>query len=305
MSKKYKPRKLPFAYDTSSLFLPWIMMLMVFLATLSLAGALSVQNMTAKWSLSMTGSLTVQVLPPKEFAGADMTERAKNATMVEVNKAVDFLKDVRSVKQVKIVPLPDLQELLKPWLGEAILDEGFPLPRLIDVTIDDGDDVDLNKLKDELVKVAPNASLDVHRIWLAKLMKLATSLNLTALGILGLVLLTTSFAVIYATVTSLEVHRPAIELLHLIGARDGYIASLFAQRTMIFSFGGAIVGAVISVPIVIVTVLLAKSLEVGMVADGRLDGWDWFYVLIVPFASALVSGITAYVTVAFKLRRTL
>ena len=70
-------------------------------------------------------------------------------------------------------------------------------------------------------------------------------------------------------------------------------------------FGGAIVGAVISVPIVIVTVLLAKSLEVGMVADGRLDGWDWFYVLIVPFASALVSGITAYVTVAFKLRRTL
>ena len=305
MSKKYKPRKLPFAYDTSSLFLPWIMMLMVFLATLSLAGALSVQNMTAKWSSSMTGSLTVQVLPPKEFAGADMTERAKSATMVEVNKAVDFLKDVRSVKQVKIVPLPDLQELLKPWLGEAILDEGFPLPRLIDVTIDDGDDVDLNKLKDELVKVAPNASLDVHRIWLAKLMKLATSLNLTALGILGLVLLTTSFAVIYATVTSLEVHRPAIELLHLIGARDGYIASLFAQRTMTFSFGGAIVGAAISVPIVIVTVLLAKSLEVGMVADGRLSGWDWFYVLIVPFASALVSGITAYVTVAFKLRRTL
>lgn len=298
--KKYT-QNLPFAYDTSSLFLPWIMMLMVFLASLTMAGSLAVNNMTEHWNSSIAGSLTVQVMPSSVKAAGNMLDN----TMAEVDRAVAVLKQAKGIKDVRVLSDAELGKLLEPWLGNIDLQDDIPVPRLIDVKINMAENVDFPKLKDELAKYAPNASLDIHRVWLAKLMSLAATLNFLAWVVMLLALVTTAVTVMYATFTSLEVHRPAIELLHLIGARDAYISLLFSRRTLTFSFGGALVGMLLAIPLIIIIGTMAAGLEGGVLANASLSALQWLLIAALPFAAAILSGFTAFLTVGFKLKRTM
>ena len=56
---------LPLSDNPAIRILPWIIALMVYLATLTLAGGLLVATMADEWSRSLTGALTVQVTPTK------------------------------------------------------------------------------------------------------------------------------------------------------------------------------------------------------------------------------------------------
>ena len=56
---------LPLRGDATSRFLPWIIGVMVFLATLSVAGLLLAQDVTERWRSALAGTLTVQVPPPR------------------------------------------------------------------------------------------------------------------------------------------------------------------------------------------------------------------------------------------------
>ncbi len=297
--KKYT-QNLPFAYDTSSLFLPWAMMLMVFLASLTMAGALAVNNMVEHWNSSISGSLTVQVMPSSVKAAGNMVDN----TIAEVDRAVAVLKETTGITQVRVLDNSELGKLLEPWLGDVALQDDIPIPRLIDVKIAVPENVNFPKLKDELAKYAPNASVDVHRVWLAKLMSLASALNFLAWVVMLLVLITTAVTVMYATITSLEVHRPAIELLHLIGARDAYISLLFSRRTLTFSFGGALIGMILALPLIIIIGTMASGLEGGVLANGSLNFAQWLLIIALPLGAALLSGFTAFLTVSFKLKRT-
>lgn len=294
-------RNLPFAYDSSSLFLPWIMMLMVMLATLALAGTLSVNNMLEHWNSSMSGSLTVQVMPSSIKSRGNIVDN----TMEEVDRAVAVVKEAKGVKSARALEVSELQKLLKPWLGDTALEGDIPLPRLIDVEIDETIDFDVESLQKELQKYAPNASVDVHRIWLEKLSKLANTIKISAFVVLGLVLFTALATVVYATITSLAVHRPAIEILHLIGAKDTYIAYLFSKRTLLFSFVGALLGTMIAMLLVFLVGNVLAMFEEGLITNGSLDTKDWSFLLFLPLVAALISGLSAYVTVNYKLKRSL
>ena len=298
--KKYT-QNLPFAYDTSSLFLPWIMMLMVFLASLTIAGSLAVNNMVKYWNSSISGSLTVQVMP----SSVKTSENIVDNTMAEVDRTVAVLKQTPGITDVHVLNNDEIGKLLEPWLGNIALHEDLPVPRLIDVKINIPENLNLPKLKDELAKYAPNASLDVHRIWLAKLISLASTLKFLAWMVLLLVLITTAITVIYATFTSLEVHKPAIELLHLIGARDAYIALLFSRRTLTFSLAGAFIGTFLALPLIIIIGTMLSGLQEGLLARASLAWFQWFFIASIPIFAAVLSAVTAFLTVACQLKRTM
>ena len=200
---------LPFAGDTSGWFLPWMVMLMVFFAGLTTAGALSLNSMLSRWSRSISGSLTVQVIPIEENGRVN-----KKKTQQETQEVLDILRKTAGIASANVLTDSQMKDLLRPWLGDTFLLDDLPMPHLIDVQLIPGAEVDLDMLKALLNKNTPNASLDVHKLWLGKLVRLVQTLDLLTSALLSLVIATTSVIVIYVTCSSLAVHKPVIELLH-------------------------------------------------------------------------------------------
>ena len=57
---------LPLNADPSSRFLPWIIGLMIYLASLAIVIGLSVNQLTSQWVQGLTDSLILEMPPPEE-----------------------------------------------------------------------------------------------------------------------------------------------------------------------------------------------------------------------------------------------
>ncbi|WP_414717698.1 cell division protein FtsX, partial [Sulfitobacter sp. UBA1132] len=253
-----------------------------------------------QWSGQIEGSLSIQV-PPTELANRSPAEReaALQGTVDSIIEQVSTLPGIARIEELS----PDtMAALLEPWLGPDEVISELPIPRIIEVTPETGFNFDA--LESRLGVIAPEAVLDDHRIWIERIADVAFSVEL-ALALLIVVLFgATMLSVVFATRSGLSIHHRIIELLHLIGAQDGYIASQFGRHNRRLAFFGALIGLLIALPV---------SALIGWL--GLRAGWPvpslvlspTFIGLIVaiPFIVALVAGITANRTVLRVLHRML
>lgn len=293
-----KSASLPFTNDASALFLPWMIMLMVFFATLSTAGVLSLNSMVGRWGASVSGSLTVQILPAHENGKIDRLQMQR-----ETEQVLALLRSTAGVSSAGVLTERQLKDLLKPWLNETVLMDDLPMPRLIDVQLLDGAKIDLNELAERMSVAAPHASMDVHKLWMGKLYKLATALEMLGSTVLSLVFATTSLIVIYVTVSSFRVHRPIVELLHQMGARDNFICRRYAERIAVFSFLGAIFGIGAALPVLFSVASLVSGFGGGLLSEARFTAANWCVVGLIPAGAVALSTFCAYLTVRRTLRR--
>lgn len=292
-----RKQEVPLQDDNSNVFLQVMVCIAVFLFGVTLAGTLSVNAMIKTWNDSILGALTVQIMP--------VVENNKEAMTAEVlrqqSKAVEFLNEWPGVE--KATPLTDkqLNRLLQPWLGDGVDVSDLPAPRLIDVKVKKGMHINFSKLAESLVKEIPLASVDDHKIWLDKLIKFADSLRLLAMVVLILVVAVTSGAIFYCTQTSLGLHHHVIEILHLMGAKDTYVAQQYARKACFLGFMGGVYGLILVIPTIFVISGLASQIEGGIVSETTLSMMDWLIIFSLPLFSCFISMITAYYTVKHTL----
>ncbi|WP_019646890.1 cell division protein FtsX [Novispirillum itersonii] len=288
---------LPIAADPGNRFLPLLVAAMVFLATLALAGALGLQDMTTRWRGAMTGTLTVQVPPVAGESAAD--------TAARVERVVRLMVSLPDVAAASAVADDQLVQMLQPWLGSDVLITDLPVPRLVDVTLKNEAVTGLDAMLARVRDVAPGALIDDHRVWLARLIALADGIRLLAWAILGLVGVATTAAVVYATRSGLAVHRPHIEVLHLIGATDGYVARQFARRALVHGLIGGLSGFILAVPALVGLLILLAPLEGGLVPVLSPVPVHFLGLALLPVFAGAVVMMTAYRTVRRQLARML
>lgn len=74
-------------------FLPWVIAVMTFLATLMMAGALATDTAIRGWNTSLTGTLTVEIAADPD---ADMSARVEDA--VTLLRATAGVRDARPLE---------------------------------------------------------------------------------------------------------------------------------------------------------------------------------------------------------------
>src|SRR5207302_9015757 len=129
------------------------------------------------------------------------------------------------------VPLDDAAnaKLLEPWLGQGIRVQDLQLPRLIDVRLDPAAQLDRDALAKSLADLVPGARIDDNQRWLDRLYDAALAIELIAALVVLLVAAAAVMSIVFATRTGLAIHHGTVEVLHLIGARDTYIAGQFQR----------------------------------------------------------------------------
>ncbi len=291
--------ELPLKGDSTSLFLQIMISIAVFLFAVTLSGVLSINTMLQNWNESILGSLTVQIMPVNHVN----RDKALAETLAHQEKAVEFLGSLPEIE--KVTPLNDgqLEKLIQPWLGDGINIADLPMPRIIDVKIKRGAEVDFVKLAAQLAQATPMASIDNHKLWLNKLIKFADGLKMLAMCILALVIMITSGAIFYTTQTSLGLHSYTIGILHLMGAKDTYVAQQYAKRTAILALEGGLIGLAIAIPTIFGIASLAQQIEGGIISEAKLSFEAWGVILSLPLLASFIAMITAYYTVKKTLQK--
>jgi cell division transport system permease protein len=283
---------LKLADDPAGRYLPSVVATMVFLAVLALVGAIGLQQATETWSRSIEGSLTVQIGDAK---ARDAQQR--------IDKAVALLKAAPGVESARPLTRPEIDKLLEPWLGKTALDADLPVPALIDVRLVKGAAVDTAALASQLQQAVPGTRVDDHKPWLASMVRLARTLQWLAVAVVALVGLSTVALVVFATRAGLAVHRDMIEVLHLIGARDGQIAEQFESQTFRRAAAGSVLGLVAAAAIVALVARFASALDAPLLPSVQLGPKSWAILVAAPIAATILAIVTARLTVLTTLRR--
>ena len=285
--------------ESTSLFLQIMISIAVFIFAITLSGVLSINSMLNNWNNSILGSLTVQIMPINNMD----KEKALAETLAHQDKAMAFLKELDGVESVVSLSDAQLAQLIQPWLGDDVNIDKLPVPRIIDVKLEKNANIDFNKLSADLNKVSEFASVDNHKLWLNKLITFANGLKFLATAILALVILITSGAIFYTTKMSLGLHKTVIEILHIMGAKDAYIAQQYARRMGALALIGGLFAIVFAVPTIFIIGNLAMQIEGGIISDANLNNNDWMLIVSLPLFSLTIAMLTAYYTVKQTLHK--
>jgi cell division transport system permease protein len=287
---------IPFARDGSVRFLPWLLALMVYLAGLAVVGTLLLNSALADWNRGLTGVMTVE-LPPA--ANADDGQ-------AEMKLVLALLRATRGVTAAKELPRAEVANLVEPWLGGAVAQ--LALPRLVDVRVDPEHRPDLRALRANLAAAAPGAMLDDARQRFDRLFNLGLSVEATAVIIVVLIVAAAVLTTVFTTRAGLAVHHNVIEILHILGAHDSYIARQFARQSLGLGMRGGLIGLALAV----VTLLLlghaadTASLfgpDLRLLPTVSLRPLQWLSLIALPIAAAAISYFTALATVTRALAR--
>jgi len=288
---------LPLTREPSTKLLPWIIGVMAYLAVLIFAGALMLAESAANWDRDLTHGLTVQIPPGDGDAVAALDERVAGAEKV--------LRDTAGVEAVKVVSAEVTAQALEPWLGSTSEMKDLPLPRVIEVHLADGAKIDAEKLSAALDKVAPGVVIDSNDFWRDQIIILVRGLETLAMVTIGLIGFTAMAAVIFAIRSSVAIQRDVIEVLHLIGATDDYVAHEFQRQAFRIALSGSVLGTVCALGTLLLMGRLAANLETALMPDLSLSVWQSVLLWSVPLLASLIATTTARRTVLNALRRML
>ena len=269
------------------------MAVMSYLACLAIGALILVDRAVTSWTSGLTQEMTVQV---SHVRGTDIA--------AEVDEAHAIVSGFPGILEAEVLDEDAGARLLEPWLGSRAL-EGLPVPRLIRVVADPANPPDLEALAEALAGVK-GVHLDTHRKWEAELTRMARALSVLSYAILFLISVSAIAIVIFATRAVLQANRHIVDLLHLVGARDSYIARQIDGRFLRTGLLSGFIGVGLGL---LTFLLLGLSSSGGMGAASRsllfaapeIAIWSYAFLFAVPLAATLICLITARVTLMRRL----
>jgi cell division transport system permease protein len=285
----------------SDRMLPFLVGAMAFLAALALGGWVATASLAQHWRLGAAAAMTVQVTHP--------TDPAAQGTGTRESAVVALLNGTPGIAEARALTDDQVADLLRPWLGSGMERLSIPLPAVVQVHLSE-DGPDLDALDRRLNAVAPGTLTETHGVWIGRLSALARSLQACA-GVALLVVACVAVSVIaVATRAGLSARREAIEIVHGLGATDGYIAARFAGRATMLAAIGALVGALLALPVLLGLARLSAPFAAAPAADdaaanalAALPPGLWVALPALPLAAAAIGFLTAQGTVRRWLRR--
>ena len=274
------------------------MAVMCYLACLAIGALILINRAVDDWTHGISREVTVQL---RQISSVDIE--------AELQKAATLLKNTKGVAQVETLDRGSSLKLLEPWLGKTNLDD-LPIPRLIRVTINETSPPDFVSLEKILAANIKGASLDTHRRWETELARMAHSLTLLSWWILALICGSAVAMVIFAARAALDTNREVVDVLRLVGAKNGFIARQIGKR---FFVTGMVAGCA-GIALAAVTFLTLGS--TGDAADSGVAAASFSLlfaphsdltftlvaVLAVPVIATLIALVTAHITLTHMLR---
>jgi cell division transport system permease protein len=208
-----------------------VIAIMTFLAALTLGAVVLIRGTATEWQSEVAREVTIQVRPTP---GRDIEADVKAASEIAAGQP--------GIAGVRPYSKAETARLLEPWLGTGLTFDDLPVPRLIVVRISSDSAPDLAQLAKAVATQVPGATVDDHRGWVDRMSSMARASVGIGLAVTVLVLIATVLSVTFATGGAMAANRPIIEVLHFVGANDGFIARQFQRHFLLLGLTGGVIG---------------------------------------------------------------
>lgn len=278
--------------DAREAALFFVVAALCFLAALSALTARASYGAAAGWTADVEGEMTVRL------RGVD-ARTAKETT--------DLIAAMNGVESARLISREEATDLLTPWFGRNGLPAGLPLPVLIEVHARP-DVINLAPdMQRQLTEAGLAASVDDHSNWAGDVRRTLGTVRLAALGAVALLVATAIAVIAFATHAALLARRDIVDVLHLTGAEDRFIANLFERRFWILGLKSGSVGAMSALGLA--ALLIFATGQGGgrswLLPELRLDFWDLVILLATPVLAAIAARGAARTTVLRTLSGTI
>jgi len=276
-----------------------VVAIMSFLAALTVGAVEIVHVAAAEWRADVAREATIQVRP---LPGRDLD--------ADVRKAAEIAKAAAGVVDARAFTKEETERLLEPWLGAGTDLGALPVPRLVQLKVKTGAAPDFGQLRRALAEGVPNATLDDHRGFASQLATISNAVTLTGLAILALVLAAIVLSVAFATRGAVAANRAVVEVLHFVGARDSFVARIFARHFLAVGLQGGLIGGAVAAAIFGLARLLANVLgtlpgggnAASFLGHFALNARGFLWIASVAAAMAFVTALSCRITVHRTLR---
>ncbi len=271
-----------------------ILAIMCFLACLSVGAMTLVVQAASDWQEEVSREITIQIRP---LAGVDVQQ--------EMDKAADLARDTAGIVSVRVLSTQENERLLEPWLGAGISLESLPVPRLIVLETARGQVPDVAALRAGLEKNVRGAVLDDHQVWRQRLALMTRTFVGVGVLIMGLVLTATALSVVFATRGAMASNRDIVEVLHLVGADDRFIAKEFQLRFLVLGLEGGAYGGIAALLFFVLAPVIGSKMSGGageaqfqmLFGTASMGGRGLIGIVLTMMLIALISAFTSRWTV--------
>lgn len=238
----------------------------------------------------------------------DITVVMRDTDRRTAENAADRVSGLAAVFEARVLSRDEVEALLEPSLGPGGMPEGLPVPMLMVVQADTavGDpSPDIERILNEVGvdgDVAGNAG------YADNVRGALGVLRLVALSIVALLSATAIAVIAFATHAALLARRDIVDVLHLSGAEDRYIASLFERRFWVLALQAGLGGAVAALMVTALIVFSgggSQGVESQLLPRLSLDFWDIVILLVTPVMAGLAARLAARLAVLASLKETL
>jgi cell division transport system permease protein len=295
MAENKKNRKrydLPLHRGSGGQLVTWIVGVMSYLTILMMVLVFALSSIQHYWQAGMTGRMTLEIPYNKEMSFSDDKK-------LELEKSLNALNGV----QAHFLTMDDIAKLVGPWLGTGEVLQELPLPTLVDITrLDLPDAASTDDIQEAAKKIIPDATLDTHEEWLAELMHLAKACRMILIIISVILAFTAAMTVAATARTRLALHKAEVDLLHLIGATDSYIATQFQRQAFRLATEGAGAGLLIAIITMAVIGFAKQQLGDTVIPQLHLSALQWLTLIATPVFAGIIAMIASRFTVLHALK---
>ena len=275
--------------DAREMALFFVVGALCFLAALATLSAKSTYGAARSWTAEVEGELTVS-LPDADRRGAESARK--------------LIETTEGVKEARLLSKAEIDALLEPNFGSRGLPESLPLPQLIAVTAEPDAQFVGPTLERRLTEAGFANAVDEHADWAGDVRRMLAIARLVALTAVALLASTAVAVIAFATHAALLARRDIVDVLHLAGARDRYIAGLFERRFWLLGLRAGAVGALLALGAAAAMIFAVHSsgARTGLLPELSLDFQDLLILVLTPVIAGLAARIAARMTVIRSLK---
>jgi cell division transport system permease protein len=267
-----------------------VVAIMTFLVSLTTGAAILVTKAAGEWQSDISREMTIQIMPAP---GRDLD--------TSVNRAVAITRAISGVTEVRPYSKEESMKLLEPWLGSGISLSELPVPRLIVIKIAADATPDLGQLRRVLADQVPGAVVDDHRGWIDRMRAMAGTAIAVGVCILILMFAAMVLSVAFATRGAMATNKAVIEVLHFVGAKNGFIARHFQHHFLMLGLQGGAIGGGAAI-VVFVAAAMISHWFVGSDQGSALFGS--FSIGLAGYAAVLGQVVLIAIVTAWTSRHT-
>lgn len=295
---------LPLNNNGGSGFIVLLITLMTFLAVLALSATFALGGMTARWSSGLENKLTIE-LPTADSGGKIYSKDEINSLKIKVKKTLD---SIDNISKIDIIGDDELQALLAPWLGNDFALDDVPMPALIAVETKgsskgQSSDAFSETLQAQLSEIDSAIRVDAHKEWLEDFLRLIGSVKFVTFFVSVLIGLTAAVAIAGVIRSRMSEHRPDVELLHLMGASDQYIARQFERYALRLGLLGGAFGLLAGSFGLLLFSAVIGGRDGGVLPSVEFGVFAIVVLLSLPMLACALCAGTARITVLRALAR--